>query len=104
MSATIYRKAKTELVPSDNWQEMKGHMIHVLITKEDDTTFNAIALNLPGAASSGETEEEAKENIKEAVAGLFESYKESGDAIPWKDSTSAKIPFGARSMRIFVYA
>ena len=60
--------------------------LYILISKEDDEgQFSVVALNLPGCASCGETEDEAIENIKEAARGLIESYTDSNQQIPWND-------------------
>ena len=54
----------------------------VRLIAEDDGTWSAIVLNLPGAGSCGATEEEALENVREAVRGLIASYTEDGEIIP----------------------
>jgi len=92
-------------VPRDQdqeWVRSTGHRIHLLITKDDDGTYSAVALNLPGAASCGDTREEAEANAKEAIRAVLEAYKECGQGIPWKDSTNETIPFGAQHKWIIV--
>lgn len=84
------------------WSKPKAYRIHLLITKDADGIYSAVALNLPGAGSCGDTEEEAIENAREASRGILESYLEAGDEIPWKDSSTAEIPFGAEQRRIIV--
>ncbi|MBI4135538.1 type II toxin-antitoxin system HicB family antitoxin [Candidatus Uhrbacteria bacterium] len=37
---------------------------------------------LPGCMTQGETFEEAKENIKDAIVGYIEVLKEDGDEVP----------------------
>ena len=62
--------------------------LHILISKEDDEEqFSVVALNLPGCASCGETEDEAIENIKEAARGLIESYNDANQQIPWNNTS-----------------
>jgi predicted RNase H-like HicB family nuclease len=101
---TLMNKAVTEHVPSDDWRPTKAYKVHILITKDDEGTYSAVALNLPGAGSCGETEEEAVENAKEAVLGVVESYLEAGEEIPWKDTSNIEIPFGAEQKWIVVHA
>ena len=82
------------------WSNQNVFRIHILITKDEDDSYSAVALNLPGAGSCGETEEEALANAKEAIRGVLESY---GDGeIPWRDSSSDEIPFGAKQKWIVV--
>ena len=38
----------------------KSYRCHLAIIREDDASFSAIALNLPGAGSIGDTEEDAR--------------------------------------------
>jgi predicted RNase H-like HicB family nuclease len=104
MSAATLSKPGPQIVPSYDWRDTKGYMIHVQFTKEEDGTFTAVALNLPGAASSGVTQDDAKSNIKEAVCQLIESYREVGEQVPWRDSSKDKIPFGAEQTRLYVDA
>jgi predicted RNase H-like HicB family nuclease len=107
--ATIEMKwtnaAVTQNVPEEEWHSTTAYRLHVLVSKdEDDGSFSAIVLNLPGAGSSGTTEEEALENVKEAVRGILEDYKDSGEEIPWKDTSKVCIPPGARQKWIIVDA
>ena len=77
----------------ESWQEPEEtYAIHLSIVPEEDGRYSAIALNLPGAGSCGDTKAEAIANAKEAVKGVLESYQESGESIPWKDSRSDKSP------------
>ena len=77
------------------WPEKTGYPCHVSLVREDDGQISAFVLNLPGAASCGDTESEALENVKESVRGLIEVYQEHGDPIPWTDYRSDDIPDGA---------
>ena len=52
---------------------------------EEDGSFSAVVLNLPGTGSCGATEEEAMENVKEAILGVIESYKADGREVPWRE-------------------
>jgi predicted RNase H-like HicB family nuclease len=95
--------AETRTVDS-NWITPKAYRCHVCLVREEDGSFSAIVLNLPGAGSCGDTEEEALQNVREAIHGLIESYSEAGQEIPWKNSTSDDIPNGAKQKWILVNA
>lgn len=84
------------------WPEESAYRCHICLVPEDDGQITAIVLNLPGAASSGLTEAEAIENVRESILGLIEVYKEHGDPIPWKDARSEDIPNGAKAQWILV--
>jgi len=59
--------------------------LHVAVSKDaDEDEYSIVALNLPGLASCGDSEEEAIGNIKEAAAGVIASYEDAGLAVPWK--------------------
>ncbi len=90
------------------WRSTRAYRCHIGLIKEDDGQFSAIVLNLAGTGSCGDTEEEALNNVREAVLGVIESYLESGEEIPWMNSiseTSAEdIPEGAKLTWILVNA
>ena len=56
------------------------HRCHIALIRESDGV-SAIVMNLPGAGSCGNTEEEALSNVREAISGVIESYGQG--AIPW---------------------
>jgi predicted RNase H-like HicB family nuclease len=60
-----------------------GYYCRIRLIKEEEG-YSAIVLNLPGAASCGDTDEEAINNVREAITGCIESYRESNVPIPWK--------------------
>ncbi len=84
--------------------EPKSFRCHLVILREDDGSFSAIVLNLPGVGSCGDTEEAAVANAREAAIGAIESYLKDGEQIPWRDSTADSIPEGARQKWILVNA
>ena len=92
---------------SDKWREpqdnQEPYRVHLCTLKEDDGTYSTIVLNLPGAGSCGDTKEESKRNAIEALKGILALHKESGEAIPWKDSTADKRD-GADQVWIIVHA
>ena len=84
------------------WPEESAYRCHVCLVPEEDGQFSAIVLNLPGAASCGNTESEALANVEESIRGLIEVYKETHDPIPWKDYRSEDIPSGTKTQWIMV--
>ena len=85
--------------PLENWQEPKEtYRVYILTTPEDDGGFSTVAINLPGAASCGDTAEESVANAKEAIKAVLEVHREYGDPIPWRPVTE-KIP-GAKWINI----
>lgn len=106
MNTTEYlpSNVRPEDVSIAGWNEERSYRFHVLITNEDDGTFSATALNLPGVGSMGDTEEEALTNFREAAAGVLESYIAVGEAIPWKTTLGEDdIPAGAKRKWILVH-
>lgn len=75
---------------------------HLIVTQDGENSFSAVALNLPGAGSCGDTEVEAIENAKEAIRDTIESYFEAGLSIPWLDTSSARVSAGEKQLRIIV--
>jgi predicted RNase H-like HicB family nuclease len=101
---TWLNAAVTKRIGDDAWSQTRAFKVHLLITKDEEGTYSAVALNLPGAGSCGDTEEDAISNAREAVLGVVASYLDAGEKIPWKDTWDADIPFGAEQKWIFVYA
>jgi predicted RNase H-like HicB family nuclease len=54
----------------------------VIVQPDEDGVFVAECPNLPGCISQGQTREEAKANIAEAIAGYLESLEERGEPAP----------------------
>ena len=94
--------SRTIVYEEIQWLEKTGYPCHVSLVREDDGQVSAFVLNLPGAASCGDTESEALENVKESVRGLIQVYQEHSDPIPWKDYRSEDIPKGATTQWILV--
>ena len=91
-------------IAAQSWLERSAYRCDICLIREEDGSFSAVVLNLPGAGSCGETSEQAMENVREAVLGVIDSYLEAGEEIPWRDSTSDDIPVGATRKRILVDA
>jgi len=73
------------------------------VVEPDDDAFVAYSPSLPGAASQGDSPEEAVANLKEALAGCLEAYKEAGDKVPWvKDPSIEGSPLIQRWVEIRV--
>ena len=54
----------------------------ILIEQDEDGKFVASCPTLPGCWSQGDTREEAKLNIADAIEGYLGSLKKHGDPIP----------------------
>ena len=104
VEVTYENTAITKRITSDAWDFSLKYRFHILVTQDEEGSYSAIVLNLPGTGSCGDTIEEALENVREAIKGVLETYKESGEEIPWKDSASIEIPRGAKQQWILVDA
>ena len=54
----------------------------VVIQQDEDGKFVAQCPTLPGCWSQGDTHDEAKRNIADAIEGYLTSLKKHGDPIP----------------------
>lgn len=54
----------------------------VVIEKVPNSNYCAYVLDLPGCVSTGDTLEEMKQNIKEAIEFHLEGLREAGEPIP----------------------
>lgn len=65
---------------------MKLHIVlqklHIVLQKDPEGGYVARCLELPGALSQGETEEEAEANIRDAFLTVLDMMREQGDAMP----------------------
>ena len=93
-----------QLSNDQNWANLVAYRCHVCMIREDDGTFSAIVLNLPGCGSCGDTKDEAIANVREAVLGVIESHRTANEPIPWQDAESDDIPNGASQKWILVDA
>jgi len=80
-----------------------AYRCHIGLITEDDGTWSALVLNLPGAGSCGTTKEEALTNLQEAVLATIESYAMAGEEIPWDGCPAEDVPSGAESLWITVH-
>jgi predicted RNase H-like HicB family nuclease len=83
-----------ELVWTDYTREKGGaYEVEVrLVAEGQGGGFSAHIPQLPGVVSQGETEEEALENIKEALLGALRCYQDAGNEIPWVEAAAPKEP------------
>lgn len=65
-------------------QQIGKYQLRVILLREREGGYSAIARDLPGVASQGDTIEDAIKNIREAFQGAYECYREQGDTLPWK--------------------
>ena len=56
--------------------------MRIVIEQDEDGRFVAACPTLPGCISEGNTREEAKANIAEAIAGYIESLRKHNEPIP----------------------
>jgi predicted RNase H-like HicB family nuclease len=61
------------------------------LSAEDGGGFAAYALDLPGCMSDGATQEEAVENVRDAIAAWIEQAQAMGRAIPPPHQISLRI-------------
>ena len=53
-----------------------------VVIERTNTGFSADSPDVPGCASAGDTEEETRQNFRDALAAHFELMRETGDPIP----------------------
>ena len=75
---------RVELVKIEiNMQKQENILTYTVTFEPDqDGGFVAFVPILPGCMSQGETFEEAKENVKDAIAGYISVLREDGEQIP----------------------
>jgi len=98
MSITYEKEniAVTKYTDSPDWNPSNNYRLHIAIVTEADATFSAIVLNLPGIGSCGDTMDAAIQNALDAARAALEVYEESGEEIPWVDTSAADAPPGAK--------
>jgi predicted RNase H-like HicB family nuclease len=74
--------------------------ITLAVISDPEGGYSAIALNLPGAGSCGETVDEAVENAREAIRAVLEAYIEAEEEIPWREPAQLDVPNSATLLRI----
>ena len=66
---------------------MKQNTCRVLLSKEPEGGYTVIVPTLPGCVTYGETNDEAVENVKEAIGLYIESLRSHGEIIPSEENT-----------------
>ncbi|MDD4663641.1 MAG: type II toxin-antitoxin system HicB family antitoxin [Caldisericia bacterium] len=66
---------------------MKILNYRVILKKENDAGYTAIVPSLPGCITYGETLEQARSLIKEAIELYIESLEAHNESIPNEDNT-----------------
>ena len=56
-----------------------------VVERDEDGSLFSYSPSLPGAASQGDTAEEALENLIDALVGCITSYRGEGEKIPWAE-------------------
>ena len=103
MPMILESRNKSE-APTENpsWEQGDNadpYRVEILSVEEEEGGWSTIALNLPGAGSCGDTKDESIANAREAITAVLETYKSSGEQIPWVEVTADKIdPRGERKV------
>jgi predicted RNase H-like HicB family nuclease len=95
--------APTIEIETLQWQPSTGTRIcRGWFTKEQDGRYSAVAANLPGVCSQGDSIEDAKRNLAEAFRGALEEYQAAALPIPWAVINSDNRPANALEAWIVV--
>ena len=58
-----------------------------IVIERTATGFSAYSPDVPGCAAAGDTENETRDNFRDALAAHFEAMREIGDPIPEPSSS-----------------
>lgn len=61
---------------------LKPVQYQVYFERDEDGVYVATCPSLPGCVSQGNTREEARQNIREAIELYLESLRDHGDQVP----------------------
>jgi predicted RNase H-like HicB family nuclease len=76
---------------------MKTYVFKVVVEPDDDAWFASCpALESQGAATWGDTQEEALKNIEEVVRMVVESLVEHGEPLPQTSSDQVEVSYEPR--------
>ena len=53
-----------------------------VIERADDGSFSAYVPDLPGCTTSGDTLDEIRQNVKQAISLCIEALRDRGEAVP----------------------
>jgi predicted RNase H-like HicB family nuclease len=66
-------------------------MDYMVVVEQGETSFGAYVPDLPGCVAVGESQDEAMELLREAVAMHVESLRENGESVPRPKSSIEKV-------------
>jgi predicted RNase H-like HicB family nuclease len=66
-------------------------MKYAVVFEQAESNWAAYVPDLPGCITTGNTLEEAENNIREAIEGHLQTLREFGDAIPRPTSVAKEI-------------
>lgn len=61
---------------------MKVYTYRVIVEPDENNTFHALVPALPGCHTWGETFDEARQNVRDAIDAYLRSLKSDGESIP----------------------
>lgn len=70
-------------------------MMYLIVLEKTGTGFSTYAPDLPGCVSTGESEEAAISNMREAIAFHLEGLEEEGLPVPAPSSRSSYVEVAA---------
>ena len=70
-------------------------MKYLIIIEPTDTGFSAYSPDVPGCVATGDTENETKLNMADAIAFHFEGMTEAGEQIPASHSIAEYVEIAA---------
>lgn len=74
-------------VPVISWRFSEPSTYHILVYLfADGGSVTALAAHLPGLVSQGRSERQALDNLAEAFKGLLDSYRSTGQPVPWQET------------------
>lgn len=63
-----------------------AHRCRIFIVPEEEGGYSVFAADLPGAASQGESIDEAKNNIEDVLTEMIRYHRGRNEDIPWDDA------------------
>jgi len=66
-------------------------MNYTIIIEQGENNLSAYCPDLPGCVSTGQTEQETIQNMKEAIQLHIQGLKEDGDSVPTTTATTVSV-------------
>jgi len=63
--------------------DVQPRIYHIAVSRNDDGSYTAYCVELPGAISEDDSENAAVNRLREAFSLVIDDYKASGKAVPW---------------------